>query len=148
MLSTATQRAENNPLRVHLAEAPAIVLVSDSEETRVELMWKTLLTFDERSDVSSEIRCSFGDPLHRVRRFSESIDRVAARPPFYLGLEATLADLVFDLPMPDLPWDENFADSDMQSAGEVHVAAKLRKVAFAHTVLFLRCEDFLDHVGD
>ena len=117
LFRSVAQRGESNALRLHLAESPAIALLSDTAGTQVELMWKMLLTFDTREDVAAELRWSFGDPLHRVRRFSESIERVAARPPFYLGLESTLADLVFGLLMPDLPWDETFAEPDMQIAG-------------------------------
>lgn len=108
LVRSSAQRAESDPLRVHLAEAPAIVLASDLEQTRVELMWKTLLTFDARSDVSAEIRWSFGDPRRRVDQLNAAVERIALEHSADQNAEATLSELIASLPLPPLPWEESF----------------------------------------
>ena len=108
LFRSTAHRGESDPLRVHLAEAPAIALVSDAEGTQVELMWKTLLTFDTRSDVSAEFRWSFGDPVRRVNQLGSAVARIAVEPSADPLAEATLGELIAALPLPPLPWEESF----------------------------------------
>lgn len=111
LFRSTAQRGESDPLRVHLAEAPAIVLVSDAEGTQVEVMWKTQLTFDKQSDVSALIRWSFGDPQRRVGKLGVAVSRIAAMRSFNPQVEATLSELVGSLPSPGSSWEESFAEA-------------------------------------
>jgi hypothetical protein len=123
LFRSITQRGESDPLRARLAETPAFVLVSDSEETQIELMWRTLLTFDERADVSMDIRWSFGDPQRRVRQLSAAVDRIVLEQSADPNAEATLNELIAALPLPPLPWEESF---DLQTDPGVRLFSRQR----------------------
>lgn len=87
------------------------MLISDPAGTQVELIWKTLLTLDTRSDVSAELRWSFGDPQRRVNKLSAAVTRIAATRSFNPQVEATLNELVGSLPYPGSGWEESFAEA-------------------------------------
>jgi superfamily II DNA or RNA helicase len=97
-------------IKTRLQEGFGIILLTDSEGTSVDLLWRNASNKNGSSEAELEFRWSYGDPLRAVQNFHTELMAIASKDVenSIAPVEEVLLEL-FDLqPMPRLPWEEVF----------------------------------------